>query len=325
MHYSKKIIVALLGLSVGVSALSKDDDETFTQFKNKEEGWMWKKDPKEKKLPPPPEPKPEQPKPEQPKQPEPEPIKEPEKKVEEKQPFSTKWLSENLPKLLEKAMDEPTEENLAAYFYAQRMAFDKSQVFAEKSRAFVASDPLLDETSRVPMASFARMDNMKGATEAKERAISRLSTIGGLWMFYRSDCKYCEPMADAILGFKNKHNFNALFISMDKKPLKILKEWVNDEGQAKKLGVKIAPTVMFVVPPSNYFIVSQGAMSMSELMDRILLAAESNKLLTEREIREIYPDRRGVLGTESMQDGATTDPKELVKRIRERLNQTYTY
>lgn len=317
MLYFKNVFLVLVGLNFYLSALAQDNSEAFIQFKNKEEGWMWKKEPKEKK--------PKEPELPAPKKEDEKPV-EPESKPEDsKQPFSTKWLNENLPKLLEKALDEPTEENLAAYFYAQRMALDKSQVFAEKSRAFVAQDPLLDETSRVPMASFARMDNMRGATEAKEKAIKRLSSIGGIWMFYRSDCKYCEPMADAVLGFKNKHKFNTLFISLDQKPLSIVKEWVKDEGQAKKLGVKIAPTVMFVVPPSNYFVVSQGAMSTPELMDRILLAAESNKLLTEQEIREIYPDRRGVLGTEAMQDGATTDPKELVKRIRERLNQTYTY
>jgi conjugal transfer pilus assembly protein TraF len=310
MLFSKSALaVAVFSLFTASTVVA--ESFSFDEFQKKEEGWWWKKDVKEKPVKPIEPPKPIPPKPAE------------ETPKEDKSPFSVKWLNENLPKMLESAIDNPSEENLAAYFYAQRVALDKSQTFAEKSRALIASDPLLDETVRVPMDTFARIDNMKGSKEAKNKALSRLATIGGVWMFYRSDCKYCEPMADALLGFQNTHKFLTTFISLDNKPLSILKEWVNDEGQAKLLNVKIAPTVVFVVPPSNYFVVSQGAMSAPELGDRILFASESHGLLSEEEIKGIYPERRGVLGTDDVKDGATTDPKELVKRIRERLKKSY--
>lgn len=322
MAFSKAWAPAALAVSVvlagGAVSASEDAGVGFGAFENKAEGWWWKKDPRE--IPPiKPEPKPE-----------PKPVA-PKAEVEEGQkilppgpaPFSTEWLRENLPKLLDKAIDEPTEENLAAYFYAQRVLMDKSQNFAEKARALVMSDPLLDETNRVPMATFARIANMSGSQAARDKALGRLSEVGGLWMFYRSDCRYCDPMADALMGFETKYKFITTFVSIDHKPLKILKEWVNDEGQANTLGVKITPTVFFVVPPNNYYIVAQGAMSMPELGDRILLAAETNGLLTDEEIQAIYPERRGLLSGDDMKDGATTDPKELVKRLRERLLKSY--
>lgn len=322
MAFSKAWAPAALAVSValagGTLSASEEDGVGFGAFENKEEGWWWKKDPRE--MPPPkPEPKPEL---------KPAPSKTRDEDVLKAQtpvpaPFSSEWLRENLPKLLDKAIDEPTEENLAAYFYAQRVLMDKSQNFAEKARALVISDPLLDETNRVPMATFARIANMGGSRAARDKALSRLSEVGGLWMFYRSDCRYCEPMADALMSFEAKYKFMTTFVSIDHKPLKFLKEWVNDEGQANTLGVKITPTVFFVVPPNNYYIVAQGAMSMPELGDRILLAAETNGLLTDEEIRAIYPERRGLLSDEDMKDGATTDPKELVKRLRERLMNSY--
>lgn len=323
MAFSKAWASAALAVSLalagGALSASEKDGGGFSAFEKKEEGWWWKKDPKEKEiLPPKPEPKPEQ----KPASPGEDTLKD-QNQTPVPVPFSSKWLRENLPKLLDKAIDEPTEENLAAYFYAQRVLLDKSQNFAEKARALVMSDPLLDETSRVPMATFARIANMSGSRAARDKALSRLSNVGGLWMFYRSDCRYCESMADALLSFEAKYKFITTFISIDHKPLKFLKEWVNDEGQAKNLGVKITPTVFFVVPPNNYFIVAQGAMSMPELGDRILLAAETNGLLTDEEIRAIYPERRGLLSDEDMKDGATTDPKELVKRLRERLMNSY--
>jgi conjugal transfer pilus assembly protein TraF len=320
MAFSKawvRVFVLSAGVVAGVCFAADEAGTGFGAFEKKEEGWWWKKEPKELQIPPKPVPAKPAPVKEEPKPPAERPT------YQQPAPFSTEWLRENLPKLLDRAIDDPSEENLAAYFYAQRVLMDKSQNFAEKARAVVMSDPLLDENSRVPMATFARIANMGASQEARDEALSRLASVGGLWMFYRSDCRYCEPMADALMGFEAKYKFLTTFVALDHKPLKILKEWVNDEGQAKALGVKIAPTVFFVVPPNNYFIVAQGAMSMPELGDRILLAAETHGLLKDEEIKAIYPERRGLLSGEDMKDGATTDPKELVKRLRERLRSSY--
>lgn len=41
-------------------------------------------------------------------------------KKDQTEAFSAAWLRENLPRLMDKAIDDPTQENVAAYLYAQR-------------------------------------------------------------------------------------------------------------------------------------------------------------------------------------------------------------
>ena len=77
------------------------------------------------------------------------------------EPFSAKWLQQNMPKLLERAIDSPNKENVEAYLYAQRVAMDKSQVYAESARRVVASDPFLDENNRVPLSTYAKPSFLK--------------------------------------------------------------------------------------------------------------------------------------------------------------------
>ena len=55
----------------------------------------------------------------------------------------------------DKAIDNPSPENVAAYYYLQRVMMDKAQRFTDMARRVVMSDPLLDENPRRPIATFA--------------------------------------------------------------------------------------------------------------------------------------------------------------------------
>ncbi len=283
-------------------------------YEEKEEGWFWKKTPPE-----PPVIKPQKPLPKPPEvvvKPSPAPV---EKKDESKKPFSVAWLRKNMQILMDRAIDEPTPENIAAYMYAQRVAMDKSQVFAEGAQRVVLSDPFLDENNRASMATFGRMLTMQTENAAKETILKRLTKVSGLWFFYDSECSYCVDMADTMINFQAAYGFNTKFVSMDGRPIKGIKNWVKDQGQAKKLELTITPSLVMVVPPDGYYIISQGIMAMSDIADRILIAAENQNMLSQAEIRALHPSRNGLLTAQDTSDGATTDPVELVKNIRTKI------
>ncbi len=48
---------------------------------------------------------------------------------EEMVDLNSKWLKENMPRLLTQAMDNPTAENLSRYYTAQRLMLDISTRF----------------------------------------------------------------------------------------------------------------------------------------------------------------------------------------------------
>lgn len=284
-----------------------DDAPAGRFIERKSEGWYWYKDPKEKK----------------PKSPVPEPTANADAKPKKDEPFSSAWLRKNLPVFRERAIDSPTQENIEAYMYAQRVAMDKAQNFSEATQRVVYADPFLDENNRVPMSSFAKPAFLLSMEKAGNEALNGLAKTGGLWMFFDSQCDYCKVQAHILNRVAQKHGFITKFISLDGKGTPDIPKFVKDNGHAAMLNMRVTPTTVFVVPPKTYLIVSQGMMAETQLEERILIAAESQNLLPPELAAKVTQYARGVLKTDDMQNGAGDDPAVWVKILKDRLKGRY--
>ena len=116
----RTLILSVLLLTSTVSQATEPDF-----YKDKERGWFWKEDPVkkeevEKSLNPPMAPS--------------------TKPAREKIPLDTKWLKENLETIMYRAMDNPTEENLASFAWAQRLMLDMGSRFSSKMSYFMLGD-----------------------------------------------------------------------------------------------------------------------------------------------------------------------------------------
>lgn len=307
-------VAALTALVAAAPAVSQETDDTPQGrfIERKAEGWFWYKDPKDA-------PKPKL-KPVPPKAASAQAAKASEPAIE---PFSTKWLQVNMPKLMEKAIDDPTRENVQAYLYAQRVAMDKAQVYAERARDVVATDPFLDENNRVPLSTYAKTFFLKGVEDGKEDALKHLAKVGGLWVFFDSTCSFCQTQIYSVQELAKRHGFLTKYISMDGKGVPGLKSFVRDNGHARMLNLSITPTTVLVVPPNGYYIVSQGMMAESQLGDRLVLAADAQNLLPKEVTARVRAYDRGVLTPDDTKTGASQDPKEWVKYLQERLSGRY--
>lgn len=303
----------LAALAVSLPAMAQEDPAAGQFFSRKSEGWYWYIDPRDEV------------KPEPPKVPLPKAEAKPSEKSEPAKvaPFSVEWLRTNMPKLLDAAVNNPTKENVEAYLYAQRVTMDKSQRYAEQAQRVVAADPFLDENNRVPIASYTKPFFLRQAQEGKLDALRHIATVGGLWVFFDSKCHFCQPQVNTANELAKKYGLITKFISMDGKGLPNVKEFVRDSGQAKRLNLKITPTTVLVVPPNNFFVVSQGIMAQDQLSDRILLAADSNSLLPKALSEKMNSYDRGVLTNDDTQQGRTDDPKVWVKYLKDRLESRY--
>lgn len=298
------MIVSLTWASVWANA----DPKPF--FQKKDEGWYWYKDPKDRK--PQQEIVPEAP-PEPPKAAKPEEI-----------PFSVAWLRKNLPVFLDRAIDNPTKENIEAYMYAQRITMDKSQRFAEETQKVVYADPYLDENNRMPMAAFARADWLFQADEGQRQAMREIAKVAGIWLFFDSRCDLCKKQSEILDAFGEKYGFIVRYISMDGKRLPGMKDFLVDSGQSRTLDIKLTPTTVLVAPPDKFLVVSQGMMAQDQLMDRIFLAADTTGLLPKALVDRADPYRRGVLDTKDI-EGAPTDgdPAKWVQFLKDKLKGRY--
>lgn len=308
------MLAATAFLVVAAPAISQEAEPTGPGrfYERKAEGWFWYKDPKE------------QPKPKKvvPKAPASAPAKEASKEAKT-EPFSSSWLRDNMPKLLEAAVDNPTKENVEAYLYAQRVALDKSQVYAEKARQVVNSDPLLDENNRVPLSTYAKATFLNGIEKGRSAALEHLSKVGGIWVFFDSKCSYCKAQIYSVQELAKRYGFHVKYISLDGSGMPGLESFLADNGHAKMLELRLTPTTVFVVPPSGYFVVSQGLMAEEQLGDRIVFAADSQNLLPADIAKAVRTYDRGVLTNDDTKTGASDDPKEWVKYLKERLQGRY--
>jgi len=308
MKFSNIIFLILAAFATS-SVASNDPYPEYDATAKPDDGWFWyKKEPEKKK--------------EEPKQVKPEGAGAAETK--EKKPMTAAWLREMLPKLRERAIDDPSEENLAAYFFVQRVEMDKAQRFSKAAQQYVYSEPLLDENNRVPLSTYGKDKFMGKEFVSKENTLKYLAKeVGGLFVFFDSKCDFCKAQVSIINQMQKSYGFTVKYISMDGKGLPGIDVWEKDNGHAQMLDLKIYPTTIFAVPPKTYLVVSQGVMAKDQLAERILTAATTKKLLPEEMEKSVNPFERGVLTVEDMQDGASDDPDEFVKYIKEKLKNRY--
>lgn len=322
IRFSKSLAAAVASALLAVGAIAQEAPAEHQSneapaaperpfFGSKGDGYFWYKDPKDA---PPKKPK---------KPPSPAAGQKAAKAPKATEPFSVDWLRTNLPILLERAIDDPSKENVEAYLYAQRIALDKSQLYAEKARTVVTADPFLDENNRVPLSTFAKRSFLRDIDEQSTEAVKELATKGGLWVFVDSRCHFCADQVAQTEELRKKYGFLVKYISVDGAPVPGAPEWVKDNGHVKILRLKMTPTVVFAVPPKDYLVISQGLMAHDQMVERLLVAAEDRKLLPETMTARVNPYTRGVLSPADVADGASDDPKEWVARLKEKLEKRY--
>lgn len=287
------------------------------------EGWFWYH-----VQPPPPEEKPE-PEPKPPVVMTPSPAPSPQSEVKAAPAFgSAAWIRENLPKYRDRAIDNPSRENVLAYMFLQRLTMDKSQQFADAVAAAVKTTPRLDEVTRRPTSSLgARLANERAAG-VKDHIMRDLSKQVGLWFFYSADCNACASQASILAGVREIYGLNVTAISMDGSPPPApLQNSRLDLGQAQRLGVA-TPFAMYLANPKTQQVVAiaQGLLARDQIVSRVLLAANTAGWLSDADYNETRPMRNDNLltGQLALNTGSTSDsesevplsPNEILQRLR---------
>ncbi len=252
--------------------------------------------------------KPGQPKPQQPKQTGPK--KQPQQEKSE-QPVTAEWLAKNLPALQRRAIDNPTEENVAAEMYAQRILMDKAQRYEEARLAVVSKDPLLNENNRIPYASTGAQSIRNADYFAQQNAVKEMATSGGLMVFVDASCRFCALQMPILAMLRANFGMETLVVSLDGRKPKDFKGPVQkDNGLFRKLGLKLTPSIVYVhkpkayqgdADPNTYLIVSQGFYTADELVKLIAFAGHNREVLSVGVMRDLNVWRRGVASTADMQ------------------------
>lgn len=234
-------------------------------------------------------------------------------------PLSAHWFREHLDTYRDRAIDDPSPENVAVYLHLQRIAMDKSSRFARVSERVVQGDPVLDEITRRPTANFGANLADKQASAAGDALLERLAGETALWFFFRSDCPYCDAQAPLLEALAQRYGFAVLAVSLDGAGLAdgTFPAFQVDRGQAEALGV-ISTPAMFLARPDQGAVapIAQGLLSLAQLRDRIVLAAVQAGWASEAEasrLRAGPADRGSAAATLT---ALPEDPRALLEALR---------
>lgn len=227
-----------------------------------------------------------------------------------KQKVDVAFLRKIYPELEERAINNPTDDNVSDYMYVKRIIFDKAQRFSEAVVRVLHEDPILDENNRVPYASIGAQSVRNANYQAQQKAVEELSKIGGLIVFVDGSCRFCTMELPVLDMLKRGYNVEYLVISLDGTRPKGFKGTVMpDNGLFHKLGLKLTPSIVFVphpraytgpVDPNQYLIVSQGYYAEDELIKQIAFAGHDTQLLSADVMRDLNVWDRGVASTQDL-------------------------
>ena len=251
------------------------------------------------------------------------------------QKVTVKWLQENYKLLEERAIDEPTDANVAAYLYVRRIAMDKSQRFSEKVSEVTNTDPLLNENNRIPYASAGAQAVRSASRSAQEQATRELAAAGGLVVFVDGSCRFCAMQMPIVSALRAQYGMEALVVSLDgRRPRGYEGPLVKDNGLYRKLDLKLTPSVVYVYRPhayrdgkdeNQYRVIAQGFYAQDELVKQIAFAGHMTRLLSPETMRDLAVWDRGVTTTEDL--GAlqlnANDPAAIKRKLQPLLQKQY--
>lgn len=277
--------------------------------KEKDQGWFWKKDPP----PPAEEVKEEPPAPEKPEE-----EKEQDKKTpasvapsasegkKSPPPFSVVWFRENIQQIRDRAIDNPTPENVRAYLLAQRIMLDKASRYKDMAQLISITDPLIDETGRRSTSSFGSLSQSVSA-EDNERDVAReIGKKAGLFFFFKGEgCSLCSKQASVMQTFSYMTGISIIPISVDGHDLpgSPFPRVRIDSGQAKKLQIRNVPAIALAIPPDTTRIVSFGPISADQLVKRTVLIAHDAGIVSDERYKSTLPfNDNGYIDSDILKD-----------------------
>ena len=174
------------------------------------------------------------------------------------QPLSVAWIRQNIGQYLDKAIDEPSKENVSNYLYLDRIVKEKSEQFARVGKQVIESDPMLDENVRRPISPAAAKIKDDMAHQAKEVTLKKIAKIAGLVFYYRGNCKLCHLQTQSVLLMRELYGFEVIPFSTDGIVIPQMPDSRIEREPSPKLNIQAYPALYLMQPPDNIVLLRQG-------------------------------------------------------------------
>jgi conjugal transfer pilus assembly protein TraF len=217
-------------------------------YENHETGWYWFDDPAQKVI---------------------KPI--PEKKSLDNDPTeSVDKVKNTIKHALDKAIVDPTPENVERYITLQNEMSQRANQFANTWQEVLLKHPELNYSISHPTNNVALQVYHENESKQKNAVLEQFAQHSGLFFFYRSTCPYCQRFAPILKHFAETNHITIIAITMDGISLPEFPDSKHDSGQAEKFHVTVEPSLYAVDPTTQKaYPVAFGLTSETELQNNI--------------------------------------------------------
>ena len=199
----------------------------------------------------------------------------PERRKDLRELTTTKEIREELDRLKDQAVINPTKENVKTYLEAQQYVMEKGSVFADVARRVVWETAELDYSLRRPTNALATQSFKDQRRETREQAIARLARENGVFFFFRGDCAYCHQLAPILKYLQDLHGLEVFAVSLDGGRLPQFPNAHPDNGISRVLEVAQVPALFLSskterrVQPIGY-----GVLAADEILERMYVLTQ---------------------------------------------------
>ncbi len=187
--------------------------------------------------------------------------------------FRASLLKRIIPDALNKALDNPTYENVENFYFLQKMALDKSQKFEDISRRIPLLDPQYDELRNRPQSPHENLLHKKAAEKKRLAIFKKIAQKAGIFFIYKGSCSKCH-LAKRQVNALSQYGFKIIAISADDLLFKdlMVEKNVSDKNIPLMLGITSVPSLVLVAPDSEqkFTVLTSSLLKDSDLYARII-------------------------------------------------------
>ena len=179
-------------------------------------------------------------------------------------------------RLFEAALLSPTKKNVKAYMEHQKRVLERSEEFARVWKRVLWESPALDEAVDNPVSAAGAEISRNLRKTARDGVIGKISRVGRLVFFFRSDCPFCRGQAEIVKTLERRHGIGVLAASLDGRGLHPLyPRFVDGRAQAARLGVRRVPALFLFVPSRRKIArIGTGYLTLGEIRRRLHVVGE---------------------------------------------------
>jgi conjugal transfer pilus assembly protein TraF len=120
-----------------------------------------------------------------------------------------------LDRLRDVAIMTPSEDNIRAYLYGNKLMMDRASLFTDQWRRVVWKTPELEFNQHYPQANAATLEAKRLADAQRGKSLATIGKSFSLLYFFRSDCALCRIQSPALAMFSKEYGIEVQGISMD--------------------------------------------------------------------------------------------------------------